>query len=149
MEHWVDIVVSRAIDIEIVFPVILLAIIIAGLVGPSVTNLILILAATRWVVFSRVARATTLSLRERDYVKSAQLLGVSPFVIIRRHILPDGFAQQHVVRGVLPGHGPLEIPAGLFVRVEDGHISRIDEYVDSAAIRPLREIGSRNRASRT
>lgn len=85
---WIDVVISRAVDIEIVFPVILLAIIIAGLVGPSLTNLIIILAATRWVVFCRVARAATLTLRERDYVKSAQLLGVSPLTIIGRHVLP-------------------------------------------------------------
>jgi ketosteroid isomerase-like protein len=56
---------------------------------------------------------------------------------IRRYPLPDGFAQQHVVRGLLPGHGPLEIPACLFVRVQDGRITRIDEYVDSAATQPL------------
>lgn len=85
---WVDVVISRAVDIEIVFPVVLLAIIIAGLVGPSLTNLIIILAVTRWVVFCRVARASALTLRERDYVKSAQLLGVPDFVIIWRHILP-------------------------------------------------------------
>lgn len=59
---------------------------------------------------------------------------------IRRYVLPDGFAQQHVVRGHLPGHGELEVPASLFVRVRDGHITRIDEYVDSAATQPLREV---------
>ncbi len=59
---------------------------------------------------------------------------------IRRYSLPDGFAQQHVLRGHLPGHGALEVPASLFVRVHDGHITRIDEYVDSAATRPLREV---------
>ncbi|ANZ23740.1 ketosteroid isomerase [Rhodococcus sp. WB1] len=58
---------------------------------------------------------------------------------VRRDAVPDGFVQQHVVRGALPGHGPLEVPAALFVRVVDGRITRIDEYVDSAAIRPLHE----------
>ncbi|MEN0134005.1 MAG: nuclear transport factor 2 family protein [Rhodococcus sp. (in: high G+C Gram-positive bacteria)] len=57
---------------------------------------------------------------------------------IRRHELPHGFAQQHVLRATLPGHGPLEVPACLFVRVDDGRIARIDEYVDSAATLPLR-----------
>ncbi|WP_430334384.1 nuclear transport factor 2 family protein [Rhodococcus sp. ACT016] len=61
---------------------------------------------------------------------------------IRRHALPDGFAQQHVVRGTLAGYGPLEVPASLFVRVVDGRICRIDEYVDSAATRPLREVAA-------
>ncbi|KOS57666.1 nuclear transport factor 2 family protein [Rhodococcus rhodochrous] len=58
---------------------------------------------------------------------------------VRRDAIPDGFVQQHVVRGTLPGHGPLEVPAALFVRVVNGRITRIDEYVDSAAIRPLHE----------
>ncbi|MGW0180290.1 nuclear transport factor 2 family protein [Nocardia sp. NPDC003345] len=64
---------------------------------------------------------------------------------IRRHRLADGFAQQHVLRGNLPGHGPLEVPACLFVRVADGRIARIDEYVDSAATRPLRAVSERRR----
>ncbi|MFI6308878.1 nuclear transport factor 2 family protein [Nocardia fusca] len=58
---------------------------------------------------------------------------------IRRYPLPAGFAQQHVLRGELPGHGLLEVAACLFVEVRDGRIARIDEYVDSAATRPLRE----------
>ncbi|MEU6827298.1 nuclear transport factor 2 family protein [Nocardia beijingensis] len=61
---------------------------------------------------------------------------------IRRYLLPDGFAQQHVLRGDLPGHGALEVPASLFVQARDGRITRIDEYVDSAATRPLREVST-------
>lgn len=85
---WIDAIISRIVDIEIVFPAILLAIVIAGLFGPSILNLILILAATRWIVFTRVARAQTLTLRERDWVQAARVLGVSRATIIRRHILP-------------------------------------------------------------
>jgi ketosteroid isomerase-like protein len=62
---------------------------------------------------------------------------------IRRYLLPDGFAQQHVLRASLPGHGPIEAPASLFVRVENGSIARIDEYVDSAATRPLQLAATR------
>ncbi|MBF6175346.1 nuclear transport factor 2 family protein [Nocardia blacklockiae] len=64
---------------------------------------------------------------------------------IRRYPLPDGFAQQHVLRGNVPGHGPLEVPASLFVRVEHGRITRIDEYVDSAATRALRALSAAGR----
>ncbi|WP_213575772.1 nuclear transport factor 2 family protein [Rhodococcus sp. USK13] len=64
---------------------------------------------------------------------------------IRRHELPDGFAQQHVLRATLPGHGPLEVPASVFVHVADGRITRIDEYVDSAATRPLRALAAHSR----
>ncbi|WP_040834981.1 nuclear transport factor 2 family protein [Nocardia brevicatena] len=61
---------------------------------------------------------------------------------IRRYPLSDGFAQQHVLRGYLPGHGPLEVAAALFVRVRNGRIARIDEYVDSAATQPLRAMST-------
>lgn len=64
---------------------------------------------------------------------------------IRRYPLADGFAQQHVLRGSLPGHGALEVPAALFVRVIAGRIARIDEYVDSAATGALREIAAAGR----
>ncbi|MFF0492005.1 nuclear transport factor 2 family protein [Nocardia sp. NPDC004068] len=65
---------------------------------------------------------------------------------IRRHPLPDGFAQQHVLRGRLAGHGALEVPACLFVRVREGRIVRIEEYVDSAATSALRAVaGGRGR----
>jgi peptide/nickel transport system permease protein len=85
---WVDAVVSRVVEIVLVFPAILLAIVIAGLLGPSILNLILVLAVTRWVVFTRVTRASTLSLRERDWVKSSRVLGVASPLIVLRHILP-------------------------------------------------------------
>jgi peptide/nickel transport system permease protein len=85
---WTDTVISRVIDIVLVFPAILLAIVIAGLLGPSLPNLIIVLVATRWVVFARVARASTLSLRERDWVRGAFVLGVSSPLIVARHILP-------------------------------------------------------------
>ncbi|MGK6315890.1 ABC transporter permease [Neorhizobium sp. DT-125] len=85
---WTDTAISRVIDIVLVFPAILLAIVIAGLLGPSLPNLIIVLVATRWVVFARVARASTLSLRERDWVRGAFVLGVPRPLIVARHILP-------------------------------------------------------------
>lgn len=85
---WLDAVISRAVDIVLVFPAILLAIVIAGLLGPSLINLVIVLVATRWVVFARLARASTLTLRERDWVRGARVLGVPQPLIIIRHILP-------------------------------------------------------------
>lgn len=85
---WVDAAISRAIDIVLVFPAILLAIVIAGLLGPSLINLVIVLVVTRWVVFARVARASTLSLREREWVRGARVLGVPNALVIFRHIVP-------------------------------------------------------------
>lgn len=72
----------------------------------------------------------------------ARTLGDMRYEDIRRYPLPTGFAQQHVLRGELPGYGLLEVAASLFVEVRDGRIVRIDEYVDSAATRPLRELAA-------
>ena len=72
----------------------------------------------------------------------SRTLGNMRYEDIRRYPLPSGFAQQHVLRGELPGHGLLEVPASLFVEVRAGRIVRIDEYVDSAATLPLREFAA-------
>ncbi len=85
---WIDAVISRCVEIFLIFPAILLAIVIAGLLGPSLVNLVIILAVTRWVVFARLARASTLTFRERDWVRGARVLGVSNIRIIVVHILP-------------------------------------------------------------
>lgn len=55
---------------------------------------------------------------------------------IRRELLDDGFVQQHVLRGTAPG-GALEVPAMLRVWVANGHITRLDEYLDTAQVAVL------------
>jgi len=57
---------------------------------------------------------------------------------IRRQETPTGFVQQHVLRGIAPNGAPLEIPACIVCVVENGRITRLDEYLDSAQTAPLR-----------
>lgn len=57
---------------------------------------------------------------------------------IQRHEFDGGFVQQHVLRGTGPSGGALEMPACIICRVEDGLITRLDEYLDSAHTAPLR-----------
>ena len=62
--------------------------------------------------------------------------------IIRRVPTPDGMLQQHVLRGQLPNGTEVELHAAMYLRVRDGHITRIEEYLDSgkrAAIKAARE----------
>ena len=56
---------------------------------------------------------------------------------VRRQPTPTGFVQQHVLRGTTPNGEQLEVPACLVVRIDGGRIERIDEYLDSASVRPL------------
>lgn len=85
----VDAIVMRLADIQLGFPTILLAILIASVLGPSVTNVVITLALTRWVTFGRVARASTLSAREREFVVAARALGASDARILIQHIVPS------------------------------------------------------------
>lgn len=52
--------------------------------------------------------------------------------IVRRVATPDGVLQQHVLRGSLPGGTEVELHAAMYLQVRDGHITRIEEYLDSA-----------------
>ncbi|MBZ6079158.1 ABC transporter permease [Microvirga puerhi] len=97
---WLDTVVMRLADIQLAFPSILLAVLIAAVLGPSLVNVILVLALTRWVVFARVARAQTLAVRVRDFVNASRTLGASHLHIVRHCILPAVVAPILVVATV-------------------------------------------------
>ncbi|MQA81155.1 MAG: ABC transporter permease subunit [Streptosporangiales bacterium] len=101
--RWIDSVVMRLGDIQLAFPSILLAILIAGVLGPSVGNVILTLAVTRWVVFARVVRASVLVARRRESVDGAKVLGVPTVRILWRYILPDVLGSLLVVATVQVG----------------------------------------------
>ena len=78
----------RIVDVFLAFPGILLAIALAGVLGPGLDNVIVALCAAGWVGFARLARAQSLSLKHREHVMAARALGVSDFNILRRHVLP-------------------------------------------------------------
>lgn len=85
---FVDIIMVRIMDIFLAFPGILLAIALAGLLGPGIDNVIIALAVTGWVGFARLARAQVLSLKSREHIMAAQSLGSSSLYIMSRHLLP-------------------------------------------------------------
>jgi peptide/nickel transport system permease protein len=86
---WVDEALMRVVDILLAFPGILLALVIAGFLGPSLTNIMIALAAVGWTQYARVVRGSVLSVREEEYVKAAQIMGVSDARIVVRHLLPN------------------------------------------------------------
>ncbi len=85
---WIDHIFVRIIDIFLAFPGILLAIALAGVLGPGIDNVVMALVAVGWVGYARLARAQVLSLKERDHVLAAIAIGSGPTHIMRRHILP-------------------------------------------------------------
>lgn len=85
---WWDRVAVLVVDTFMAFPGILLAIALAGLLGPGIDNVVIALTAVGWVGFARLARAQVLSLRQRDHVLAAESLGSRRRYIARRHLLP-------------------------------------------------------------
>lgn len=86
---WVDEIIMRITDIFLAFPPLLLAMTVAAVLDPSLTNAIFAISLTWWPWYTRIVRGQALSVRERDYVKAARGIGVNDFTIIWRHILPN------------------------------------------------------------
>ena len=85
-----DIVLMRLVDAVLGFPTVLLALIIVAIAGGAgIGNVIIAVAATVWARFARQARGEVLSIKERDFVTLAIVAGVSPPVIMWRHIFPN------------------------------------------------------------
>lgn len=85
---WVDHAIVRVIDVLLAFPGILLAIALAGILGPGIDNVIIALSVVGWVGFARLARAQVLSQKQREYVLAAVALGAGRTRIILSHVLP-------------------------------------------------------------
>jgi peptide/nickel transport system permease protein len=81
-------VILRLADVIMSFPSLLLAVIVLYILGPSVTNLVIVLAITRIPVYLRTTRAEVLEIRERMFVQAAKVMGASTRRIIFKHILP-------------------------------------------------------------
>ena len=84
----VDTLLVGVTDIFLAFPGILLAIALAGVLGPGIANVMTALSVVGWVGFARLARAQTLSIKQRDHVQIARALGVRAPLIVWRHVLP-------------------------------------------------------------
>lgn len=84
-----DAVLMRITDLTISYPVILLALLLAAIFGPNVSNLVLAIAFVVWARFARVVRGEVLVLRELPYIALAQLAGAPPHRIVLRHVLPN------------------------------------------------------------
>ncbi len=85
---WWDRTAVLVVDIFLAFPGILLAIALAGLLGPGIDNVIIALTAVGWVGYARLSRAQVLSLAHREHVQAAEALGSKRWRIMWRHLLP-------------------------------------------------------------
>ena len=86
---WADDLLMRVGDVQLAFPVLLLGVAVTAVLGASLTNMILVLGASGWVTYARIARGEALSLKERDFVAAARALGAPAGHVVRRHLLPN------------------------------------------------------------
>src|SRR6185369_13655746 len=88
---WTDLVAQRLMDIMQALPILVLALVLAAALGPSLTNTVIAISVVIAPRAARVVRASVLAIREFVYVESARALGVSHARVALRHILPNTF----------------------------------------------------------
>ena len=88
----VDRLIGAVIDITWGFPLILLAVMLAGILHPGFTSILVSVAALNWAGFARIIRGYALSLREQEFVDAARALGIPARRILTRHFAPNVIA---------------------------------------------------------
>jgi peptide/nickel transport system permease protein len=84
-----DDLLMRIVDVLLAFPALILALAIAGVLGPSITSVMIGIVTVAWADYARVMRGQVLAARERQYVEAARATGVRDLRILTRHLLPN------------------------------------------------------------
>jgi len=94
--RFVDTLAMRVVDVVIAFPFYVLVIGLVFVIGPGIRGIYIAFAVADWVVYARTVRATTLVVRESDYVAAARAAGIGDLRLLARHVLPNTIAQAIV-----------------------------------------------------
>ena len=86
---WFDMLTQRLVDAWMTFPDLVLLIVVVSVVGPGITQIVIILGLLYGIAGSRIVRGAVTSVREHVYTHAAQSIGAGTFHILRRHILPN------------------------------------------------------------
>jgi ABC-type dipeptide/oligopeptide/nickel transport system permease subunit len=86
---WWDEILMRVLDVWMAFPYIVLAIVLAWIIGPGLRNLILVIGIIRMPQFARITRGSVLAIKEIEFVEAASSIGQRSLLILWRHILPN------------------------------------------------------------
>ncbi|WP_409373573.1 nickel transporter permease [Terribacillus saccharophilus] len=92
---WVDRLFMRIADGFLAFPDTVIAIVLSGLLGPGIGNLLFAIVLVKWVNYARMVRSTVLTEVQKDYTTIAKINGLSTFTIMRKHLMP------HIIGNVL------------------------------------------------
>jgi len=100
---WIQAVVMRFIDTMMAFPMLILALLIASLLGGGINNIIMALSFTMIPAYARLMCGQVISVRENDYILAAHSMGASHFRIMLRHLLPNCFPPLIVMMTMMLG----------------------------------------------
>lgn len=88
----VDYAIEAVLDITWAFPIILFALFLVSMIGPSLTNVMIAVGLVSWAEYARIVRAQILSLREQEFIVAAKVVGSSHLRILFRHLLPNALS---------------------------------------------------------
>lgn len=112
---WIDTIIMRIADMMISFPGLVLAIAIAGVLGPNLVNAVIAITAVSWTKYARLSRSLVLRIKESLYMKAAVVTGASNTRMLQRYILPNVFSPMLVTAMADMGTLMLEIAALSFL----------------------------------
>jgi peptide/nickel transport system permease protein len=110
-----DLLIMRLADITLAFPSIVLALAIASVLGPSLTNAVIAMILVWWPEYSRLMRGQVLSVKNNDYVTAATVIGAKRSRVLFQHILPNTYAPILVKASLDAGSAILTIAALSFI----------------------------------
>lgn len=111
----VDDFIMRVVDVLLAFPSIILALVIAGILGPSLYSIMLAMTMVGWTSYARVVRGAVLQVKEREYVEAIRSLGAGDLRIVLYHILPNIMAPVLVMATLGMAHVILQAAALSFL----------------------------------
>src|SRR3989304_3598739 len=103
----VDSVLMRAVDFQLSIPFLLIAILWVAFVGSSLVDIVAVVVLNGWVLFARVVRGKSLSVRASEFVLAATAIGASPIRIVVKHLTPQVFPEIAIVATFLVGRAVL------------------------------------------
>lgn len=111
----VDAVIMRIADMMISFPGLVLAIAIAGLLGPNMVNAVVAISAVSWTKYARLSRSLVLKIKNELYLEAAMVSGTKTFKMLRRHVIPNMITTMLITAATDIGTMMLEIASLSFL----------------------------------
>ncbi|WP_051579781.1 ABC transporter permease [Pseudonocardia acaciae] len=113
--RWVDESLMRLTDLVFAFPPIILAMVVSAAFGPSARNAVLALVLVSWPTYARVVRGAVLSIRGSDFVAASRMLGVGPWLALRRDVVPNSVGPAVVLASLQLGEAVLMLASLSFL----------------------------------